>query len=102
MGVVRGRPCAINGADASRCRSDGAEVGVYGFLVDDIATLPIFWLSMMSVTEEAAVRIAASLVGGSKVWPCQTNIADTKLHSAGRGAPVGAYTRRHARESKTR
>jgi hypothetical protein len=37
---------------------------------------------MMSVTEEAAARIAASLVGGSKVWPCQNRIvADSKLHS---------------------
>ena len=39
---------------------------------------PFFWLSIISVTEEAAARVAASLVCGSNVWPCQKRVSHTR------------------------
>jgi hypothetical protein len=74
-----------NSAGASGHGADGAEVGVHRFLVDDVATLPIF-LIFHDERHRGGGCQDSCIVGGREqnlAFP-ETNVADTKLHSAGR------------------
>ena len=77
-----------NGADASSRQADGAEVGVHRLLVDDVAVLPIF-LIIHDERHGGGSCKDSCIAGGleqSLALP-KTNVADTKLHSAGRAVP---------------
>ncbi len=73
-----------NGADDSSRRTDGAEVGIYSFLVHDVAALLI-----LLIIHNERHRGGGCIAGGreqSSALP-KTNVADTKLHSACRAVP---------------
>jgi hypothetical protein len=77
-----------NGTDAGGRRADGAEVGMHSFLVDDVAALPIL-LIIHDERHRGGGCEDSCIAGGreqSLALP-KTNVADTKLHSAGRAVP---------------
>jgi hypothetical protein len=77
-----------NGADASGRRAYGAEVGIHGLLLNDVASLPILLIIHDERQQGGGCKDSSIAVGREQSLALpKTNVADTKLHSAGCAVP---------------
>ena len=87
-GRQQGHAMRHNGTDASGRRADGAEVGIHSFLVDIVAALPILLIIHYERHQGGGCEESCITDGREQNLALpKTNVADTKLHSAGRAMP---------------